>query len=617
MFAAVRSVLTRTLDPHAGDTPTDAELVGRFRDDRDEDAFAILVVRHGPMVFGVCRRMLPGWQDAEDAFQATFLVLACKPHEVRPPDRVGAWLHGVACRAALKARRTAARRNQTERIAAHRPEAERPSRSPEIDLPSILDDVLLGLPEKYRLPVVECHLAGRSRRDAAARLGCSEGTLSGRLARALELLAARLTRRGVELPVVALTGVLSAQSLPAAVPANLAASTVSVASQMLGGAPVPAGLAALARGVLNVMWWKKLKAVAAVGLMIGVVCAGFGLNQATADPAAGTGSRVGVSHVQPKAGAGWRLLRTWERQAPITVLAWGPDRVMFGDEGGGLAYRDVRTGEAAFDVKKRLGMLKEENDEAARPITSVAIQPDDIGAQIVIGRTLILHMDTRNDGFLFRAAGGKDWNAFGASPDGAVWVASLGKAAELQFPINNLKGKEAFGEVEGDVDHTKDFTLALFAPDNETLAVFTHDPKADTHFAGIADRRRQAVLWEVELGKKVRPRSAAFAPDSATAFVGGSDGIVRRFAVKDGKAGAEIKAHAGAVLAIGVSPDGKLLVTGGADKTVKVWEAATGKLLTTLTGHTDPVRCVAFSRAGDMIASGSADKTVRVWEYKK
>ena len=89
---------------------SDAELLGRFCCDRDEGAFGELVRRHGPMVFGVCRRALPRWQDAEDAFQATFLVLACKPAAARPPERLGAWLHGVACRVARQARRTEARR---------------------------------------------------------------------------------------------------------------------------------------------------------------------------------------------------------------------------------------------------------------------------------------------------------------------------------------------------------------------------------------------------------------------------------------------------------------------------------------------------------------------------
>src|SRR5205085_2333143 len=111
---ALRGLLSRVAPPPA-DAPTDAELVRRFRDTRDEEAFAALLRRHGPMVFGVCRRMLPGWQDAEDAFQATFLVLATKPAAVRPPGRVAAWLHGVARRVALHARRAAARRLATER----------------------------------------------------------------------------------------------------------------------------------------------------------------------------------------------------------------------------------------------------------------------------------------------------------------------------------------------------------------------------------------------------------------------------------------------------------------------------------------------------------------------
>src|SRR5262245_47886452 len=141
MSASLRSTLFRVAGPPGAATVTDGELVRRFQAECDQDCFAELVRRHGPMVFGVCRRMLPCREEAEDAFQATFLVLAVKPHAVRPPERVGAWLHGVACRAALKARRTAARRTEAERVAI---ELRQPPQSPDPDLLPILDEALLS-----------------------------------------------------------------------------------------------------------------------------------------------------------------------------------------------------------------------------------------------------------------------------------------------------------------------------------------------------------------------------------------------------------------------------------------------------------------------------------------
>src|SRR5207248_9469665 len=178
-----------------------------------------------------------------------------------------------------------------------------------------------------------------------------------------------------------------------------------------------------------------------------------GPGRATADPRP-TGQKPDnpPARANPPANTGWRLLRNWEHKAAVTVLTWGPDRLMSGDEGGGLTYRNVRTGEAGFDVKEGFGVFKGED---ARPITYAFIQPDDIGAQIVVGRQTILHMDMREDRFTFRGSGGGDWNAFGAAPDGSVWLASLGLQREVQFPLNTLSGKEPFGEVEGDVEDTR------------------------------------------------------------------------------------------------------------------------------------------------------------------
>ncbi|QJW95836.1 RNA polymerase sigma factor [Frigoriglobus tundricola] len=174
---------------------SDADLLGRCAAGKDDAAFELLLRRHANMVWRVCRSVVHDAHAAEDAFQATFLVLACKPDAPRPPEQVGAWLYGVACRIARQARRTDGRRAMRDVRAGSARLTGSPDPVPD-DLPALIDSVLLGLPERYRATVVLCDLEGRSRRDAAAQLGWSEGLLSGRLARARKLLADRLARAG-------------------------------------------------------------------------------------------------------------------------------------------------------------------------------------------------------------------------------------------------------------------------------------------------------------------------------------------------------------------------------------------------------------------------------------
>ncbi len=178
---------------------TDAELLERFlarSGDDAEGAFAALVHRHGPTVLGVCRRMLPASHDAEDAFQATFLVLARRAASIRRRERIASWLYGVAVRIAREARRRAERDRAGERrlMDVSRVESEPPDDRD--DLLPILDEELNRLPDRYRAALLACELEGRSRREAAQQLGIPEGTLSTYLARGRKRLRDRLRRRG-------------------------------------------------------------------------------------------------------------------------------------------------------------------------------------------------------------------------------------------------------------------------------------------------------------------------------------------------------------------------------------------------------------------------------------
>jgi RNA polymerase sigma factor (sigma-70 family) len=264
--------LTEAIRHLTADEPaTDVELLGVFVRTRDPAAFEAIVRRHGPMVLGVCRRLL-GYHDAEDAFQATFLVLARRAATIVPRDRLAGWLHGVAYRTALEGRRMAGRRRARE---AHLTESVQPAvagDTPAADLSAVLDRELSRLPDRLRLPVVLCDLEGRTRRQAARQLGIADGTLSNRLAAARRLLAKRLASRGISLPVGGLALFLAREG-SSFVPSNLLADTVRAA---IVQAAASAAVSALTREVEKAMFLTKLKVLTAV-VVAATLAAGAGL----------------------------------------------------------------------------------------------------------------------------------------------------------------------------------------------------------------------------------------------------------------------------------------------------------------------------------------------------
>ncbi|HTU91970.1 MAG TPA: efflux RND transporter periplasmic adaptor subunit [Gemmataceae bacterium] len=320
-----------------GDGASDAELLERYVRCRDEAAFELLLWRHGAMVFNVCRRILPREQDAEDAFQATFLAFVRKAGSISRRGSVAAWLYKVAYRIALaakaRAQKTAAREKpDSETLAAAI--APEPSWA---ELRPILDEEVNRLPERLRRPIVLCYLEGKSNEEAARQLGCPAGTIYSRLARGGEMLRRCLQRRGVTLSVAALTAALAAHVVEAMPAAALLATTLRsallfAAGQTANGVSVKA--AALAEGVLRTMFVTKLKLMALMVLVVSVA-AGVWTYGRTAAPQA----EAKAENPPPKPAGGDK-----KDAEPIAVKVVQPKK-------GGLPQTVVK--EAGTDVAQR------------------------------------------------------------------------------------------------------------------------------------------------------------------------------------------------------------------------------------------------------------------------
>jgi RNA polymerase sigma factor (sigma-70 family) len=258
---------------------TDGQLLDCFVRHRDEAALAAIVRRHGPMVWGVCRRILRRHHDAEDAFQATFLVLVRRAASIQPSNQVGNWLYGVAHKSAQHARRTMAKRQLREMHTEEIPEPSSGSPDAEHDLHALVDLELSRLPDRYRTAIVLCDLEGGTRRDVARELGVPEGTLSGWLTRGRSMLARRLARHRLALSAGTVAGMLSPTEAGAGLPASTLsatskAATLFAAGQTAASGTISARAALLMEGVLRTMLLNKLRSIMIVLVVAAILTAG-------------------------------------------------------------------------------------------------------------------------------------------------------------------------------------------------------------------------------------------------------------------------------------------------------------------------------------------------------
>jgi RNA polymerase sigma factor (sigma-70 family) len=343
---------------------SDGQLLERFTTSHREAAelaFHSLVERHGPMVLRICRRLLDDPNDADDAFQATFLVLLRRAGAIRDRGSVAAWLYGVAVRVASRARVESARRKRIERQGV-RPATGRNDDPDRLDLEALIDVELARLPEKYRAPIVLCYLEGLTHEVAAARLGWPVGTVRGRLARARDLLRSRLTRRGVtaSAALAAVEGLCN--SAKAAVPAALREATVRAVVEVASGSTVAAvtsaRVAAWAAGTSRGLAFPRAITATSVLLLLGTVGTGLAMlgvsspppEAPQAQPAAPPESREAIRREMFQLKGTWTTTATFQNaingvpQPPKEVkLVWSIDRdtITGTDKDGfaGMTYR--------------------------------------------------------------------------------------------------------------------------------------------------------------------------------------------------------------------------------------------------------------------------------------
>jgi RNA polymerase sigma factor (sigma-70 family) len=557
--------LRRASLPRDGGGMTDGKLLESYLDRRDEAAFEALVRRHGPMVLGVCRRLLRSHHDAEDAFQATFLVLVRRAASVVPREKVGNWLYGVAYRTALEARTRAARRRAREGEVGAMSDRQFPRDDAWAELRALLDKELSQLPENYRAAVVLCELEGKTVREAAGQLGLPQGTLASQLSRGRALLAKRLSRRGLAPGAGALAAALPVVAAPVSVPAPLMISTLEAAA--VAGLVSP-WAAELTERVVRVMLLNELKTVMAVLLLVVALAAGA-LAYATGgtEPAGGGRQSNSIPRAQ-NAGASAR--QSWKSVA--TIGWYVPGGVAFIGDGKTLASGG--TGEQTTQVtlwdlagkKEKVSFVSERQTVG---LYCLAVSP---------GGKLLAWGDAQGTVSLWDVAAGKE-------------------LAALQR-------------------HQGAVRCVAFSADGKTMASGGED--RTVRLWDVAEKKERAALE----GHEGSVNAAAFSPDGKTLATEGSDNMIKLWDVAEGKARATLKGHTARVTAAAYSRDGKTLATGGADGTVRLWDPEGGKERTRLKGQTGRADAVAFTPDGKSVAATGYEKgkdkqitgIVRIWD---
>jgi RNA polymerase sigma factor (sigma-70 family) len=611
----LRWVHTRIGAEMSGDR-SDDELLSRYLSRRDEAAFEAILRRHGPLVLGVCRRLLFDAQDVEDAFQTVFLILVRKAASLRRRERLGAWLYGVAHRVAVRARAHAARAGRRQVLA----DVATSDPAPDMfwqDLRGVLDEEVQRLPEKYRLPVVLCYLEGLTNEEAAQALGWPKGTVATRLARARERLRRRLVRRGLGPQAGALgVGLAHFAQSPVLPEALIQASTRAAAG---GVAAVPAPVGALMKGVLRDMFWSKTKSLTVLTLALGLaLTAGvLGWQAWAADTPGRTAGPDKGKDLSPAKGDDTRAAPIWQAKGnfkagngQLAALALSPD-------GKTVAVANGFNNDGAFnpqamavqlwdaDQLKKRGILPGLKRPFPDVVGSLTFSPD--GKTLAVGDSTLVLWDTATGKPKCRVPNqGSSLNAVAFSPDGKV-VATV-RADGLMCIANAKTGKLQFATQAHQILAV---SSAAFADDGKTLVT--------------GDYGGMVKLWDAAKGKvrgsrSLKGREAAlillvFAPNGKAAATATGSGTIQVWDLTTGKPRTTLTGRSTRTLAtqLAFAPDGATLAVGTVDGSVTLWDLATQKELTTLKGNQGSIHRLTFSAQGNTLANGDERGNVYVW----
>jgi RNA polymerase sigma factor (sigma-70 family) len=627
--AAVRYIRSLTDGPSAA-TVADGQLLDRFASTRDEAAFAALLRRHGPMVLAVCRRVLGRYQDAEDAFQATFLLLARKAASIRKQESVGSWLHGVARRLAVKAKEHGDRQRVHERRAASMRKTETGVQAAWGDLREALDEALQRLPEHYRTALVICHLEGRTHEEAARQLGCPTATLRSRLTRGRKLLRAELIRRGLTLSAGALGAALLVSSAEAAsallLDATLKAALQFAAEKATAGA-VSTSAAALANEGLKVMGIMKMKIVVMLLAALSLVGVGVGaMTQPAAKPPEekppaaklaaepprkeetqvrlddygdplpdGAVRRVGTLRFRQGGGTACPLFPCPDGKTLISGFYGGDRTICLWDLATGKLLRSFPTGYMnilyalspdgrtlvethqgnweihLWDVATGKELPRLERKEGCWP-DSFAFSPD--GKTLAVGNVEgsidLWDLTTRKHSMNLKTPK-ETISALAFTPDGKTLVAASEKTIAL-WDVVSRKELRRLTRPEG-------IALLVVSPDGALLA--------------SGNRKGGIALWDLQSGKVIHEwpttyhlSSLVFSPDgkSLASAEGGDDYDYDFIALRDVNGGKVRRIKARGVWEVAFSPDGKTLISGHLGGMIRLWDAVTGKENTPVVG---------------------------------
>jgi RNA polymerase sigma factor (sigma-70 family) len=670
----IRSLIAK----HVGLEQSDHELLQRFVTLQDEAAFAALLRRHGPMVLRVCRGVFSEWHGAEDAFQATFLVLARKAGSIRAHNGVGAWLRGVAYRVALKARLRTGKLPACDDGLAERPSDVDPMADMTLrEAGAILNEELQRLPAKYREPVCLCYLEGQTRDQAARQLGCPAGTFNSRLERARELLRARLIRRGLSLSGALLTTLLSTSSVSAALSPALTTGTLDAALRFAAGnspaGAVSAEAVTLAEGTLNTMTTIKLKLLTVFVLALPLLGIGAGTWVHQAAVAQAPASPEVKEPPAPRAplldryrdplpnSALARMGTLRGRHAGIVYVACLPDgkSAVTASKDGSLRLWSIETGKEI----RRFRLPENQNDrrklldkdpQAKVVMAMMAAAGPMLGnlstALLSADGTVLAAAPLQGDVHLWDVATGKELpsmkgekdtmvSGLAFSPDGktlAVWRSSgfvhLHDAATGK-ETGKLGEKRAEAKLNGIGILTGQGSLA-FSPDGKTLLI---EEKSIENQEPV----HTAKVWDLKSGKELRklklPDSVfgamVIARDTKTlAWFDFMDESIVLWDVAKDKVRDRLKLGPDPSLnlvSLTFSPDGKTLAVTSGRSPIRLMDVASGKEVATLgvdrqapdgTGvrivvaGLSSANPVAFSADGKILVSGGEGSTLRVWD---